>query len=568
MLIAESKGGMFAFLRKKKFVAHTNKRYQGKELGKKSPTDKRIYDLTNELQSKSKSNARVLIVQEVKQTRPQKKQEAQAKTVQELWVGAAAIQGKKYVGASIVRLVLPQGNQGQDNASSTHSFFLSWLLAIGIVGVLLFFLRGNFSHAVIVIGLASVALYPYVASVNTARQSRFKPWEQRQQLLEHILQQTPNMEQDVFVSLLPDTPKERSFLAWNSKTSKPPHVRVLRSQLRTQPVAVAAWPFVMLGGLALLFYSLFAFGVASGAGRLLQQHKAAYAYTSPAMLGMALLVFVPFAVGIGLAFFQHHGGGKYSFVGIQNFIDILYVPWKKLASPLSFYFTLGVTLLWTSLNVFLHVSIGLGLALLLKNPLLRMKGIYRVLLILPWAVPNYITALIWKGMFHKQFGAINALLATFGIGEIGWFSSFATAFSANLITNTWLGFPFMMVVSLGALQSIPESLYEAADVDGANRWQKFRFITLPLLRPALFPAIILGSIWTFNMFNIIYLVSAGAPDGATDILITEAYRWAFQRGDRFGYAAAYSVIIFLILLGYSLVTQRVTKATEEIFQEK
>ena len=122
----------------------------------------------------------------------------------------------------------------------------------------------------------------------------------------------------------------------------------------------------------------------------------------------------------------------------------------------------------------------------------------------------------------------------------------------------------MMVVSLGALGSIPSDLYEAADVDGANRWQKFRYITLPLLKPALFPAIILGCIWTFNMFNIIYLVSGGEPGGATDILITEAYRWAFQRGERYGYAAAYSTIIFLILLVYSLTTNRLTRATEGV----
>ena len=173
-------------------------------------------------------------------------------------------------------------------------------------------------------------------------------------------------------------------------------------------------------------------------------------------------------------------------------------------------------------------------------------------------------------MFHQQFGAVNTILdkiglfTLLGIERVSWFSNAATAFTANLVTNTWRGFPFMMVVSLGALQSIPGDLYEAADVDGASGWQKFRYITLPLLKPALFPAIILGCIWTFNMFNIIYLVSGGNPGGATDILITEAYNWAFKRGDRYGYAAAYSTIIFLILLSYSLITNRATRATEGV----
>jgi arabinogalactan oligomer/maltooligosaccharide transport system permease protein len=181
-------------------------------------------------------------------------------------------------------------------------------------------------------------------------------------------------------------------------------------------------------------------------------------------------------------------------------------------------------------------------------------------------VPNYITALIWKGMFHRQYGAINKVLELVGAQPVDWFSHFATAFAANLAANTWLGFPFMMVVCLGALESIPRDLYEAADVDGASAWQKFRRITLPMLKPALFPAIILGSIWTFNMFNVIYLVSGGEPGGSTEILITEAYRWAFKRGEQYGIASAYGVIIFGILLGYSWLMARSSRATEAVYE--
>jgi arabinogalactan oligomer/maltooligosaccharide transport system permease protein len=193
---------------------------------------------------------------------------------------------------------------------------------------------------------------------------------------------------------------------------------------------------------------------------------------------------------------------------------------------------------------------------------LKLRGIYRTLLILPWAIPNYITALIWRGMFDSDDGVVNQLIELMGGSGIDWLSgSFSSAFTANLITNIWLGFPFMMVVSLGALQSIPPSLYEAAEVDGANRWQQFRQITLPLLRPALFPAVILGTIWTFNMFNIIYLVSGGGPNHTTEILITEAYKAFWQLG-RWGYAAAYSVIIFAILLTLSWGLNRLSRATE------
>jgi arabinogalactan oligomer/maltooligosaccharide transport system permease protein len=284
----------------------------------------------------------------------------------------------------------------------------------------------------------------------------------------------------------------------------------------------------------------------------------AYAYVAPAGAGLLVLVFIPFAAGMGLSFF-HHQEGQYTFIGMRNFVDILTSRDYRLSEPMNFYFTLGVTLLWTVVNVAAHASIGLVLALVLRDPLLKLKGLYRVLLIIPWAIPNYITALIWKGMFHRQFGAISALLRALHLQPISWFTHFSTAFAANVVTNTWLGFPFMMVVTLGALQSIPSDLYEAAEVDGASKWAQFRHITVPLLRPALLPAIILGSVWTFNMFNIIYLVSGGEPGGSTDILVSEAYRWAFQRNEQFGFAAAYSTLIFVFLLGYSALTRKVGK---------
>jgi arabinogalactan oligomer/maltooligosaccharide transport system permease protein len=178
-------------------------------------------------------------------------------------------------------------------------------------------------------------------------------------------------------------------------------------------------------------------------------------------------------------------------------------------------------------------------------------------------VPNYITALIWKGMFHRQFGVINQVLQLVGLSPVSWFEHPLTSFAAVVATNGWLSFPFMMVVSLGALQSISADLYEAARVDGATRWQQFTSITLPSLKPALIPAIILSVVWTFNMFNIIYLVSAGEPAHSTEILITQANKLAFEQY-RYGYAAAYSIIIFAILLIYGVVQNRMTRATESI----
>lgn len=275
----------------------------------------------------------------------------------------------------------------------------------------------------------------------------------------------------------------------------------------------------------------------------------------PAFFAMTLLVVVPFLVGASVAFFETDGR-EFTFVGIAHFLDILLARDFPLSSPLSFWSTLVVTVVWTLANVTLHAGIGVALALLLREPWVRMRGVFRALLVLPWAVPSYITALIWKGLFHRQFGAFNAILVAFGGEPVSWFGSFATAFAANVATNTWLGFPFMMVVTLGALQAIPRDLEEAAEVDGAGALDRFWHVTLPLLKPALLPAIILGSVWTFNQFNVIYLVSAGEPDGSTDILVSQAYRWAFSRGHRYGYAAAYAMLIFGVLVMYGRAANR------------
>ncbi len=296
-----------------------------------------------------------------------------------------------------------------------------------------------------------------------------------------------------------------------------------------------------------------------GAGQLLrvardpEQRRAiraslpAYAYVTHAVVIVLLLVVVPLVLGAATSFFAGPPQ-QLHYVGLANYFEILSARGAPLLSSGSFYAVLGVTVLWTVVNVTLHLAIGMALALLLSRPVLKLRGVYRVLLVVPWAVPSYVSALAWKGMFHRQLGAVNAVLGHLGVEPIAWFSRFSTAFAANVATNVWLGFPFMMVVTLGALTSIPREVLEAAEVDGATRWQRFSRITFPLLRPTLAPSVVLGAVWTFNMFNVVFLVSGGEPDGRTEILVSEAYRWAFTRQAQYGYASAYAVLIFLLLL--------------------
>jgi len=333
---------------------------------------------------------------------------------------------------------------------------------------------------------------------------------------------------------------------------------------------------VLLEILAVAFYAWVATGFARRTWSALLKYRAAYGFVVPAMIGMIFLVFFPFLYGVVLSFtnqtLYNVNQPLYDlWVGVDNYISIVTDfdvvrtadDGSRSINFHNFYWTLGFTILWTVSNVSIGVTLGLILALILNTKSLFAKPLYRIILILPWAVPNYITALIWKGMFHKQFGVINQVIQMFGGQPISWVDTWYTSFFAVLATNGWLSFPFMMVISLGALQAIPADLYEAARVDGAGRWQAFRFVTLPSIKPALVPAVILSVVWTFNMFNIIYLVSQGEPAGATEILITDAYKIAFEQY-RYGYAAAYSVVIFLILMAYGIWQNRVTRATEGI----
>ncbi len=288
----------------------------------------------------------------------------------------------------------------------------------------------------------------------------------------------------------------------------------------------------------------------------------AYRYLAHAVCALGVLVFAPLCAGAVIAFTSGRPGAS-EYVGVANFREILSARGGPLFASGSFYFVLAVTVAWTLLNVAFHLGIGLTLGVLLSRPLLRLKAVYRVLLILPWAVPSYVTALAWKGMFHRQFGALTALFLQakhwgIDVEPIDWFARFSTAFTANLATNVWLGFPFMMVVTISAVTSLPSEVLEAAEVDGATRWQRFTKIILPLLRPSMVPAVALGAVWTFNMFNVVFLVSGGEPDGETDVLVSEAYRWAFTRQAQYGYAAAYSVLIFALLFASTRLAARLT----------
>lgn len=290
-----------------------------------------------------------------------------------------------------------------------------------------------------------------------------------------------------------------------------------------------------------------------------QKQPFAYFLIAPAILVMVATVVFPFVFNVWLSLsnmslvnFQDP-----SLVGLRNYAEVL--------TERKFFSVLLWTVFWTAVNVFFHAAIGVMLAVALNGPI-RGKWLYRLLLIIPWAVPAYITALTWRSMFHFDYGAVNLLLSNwFGIAPLNWLGEPGLAFTACIVANVWLGYPFMMVIALGGMQGIPHELYEAARIDGANRWQQFRNITLPMLKPVLAPAITLGAIWTFNNLNVIWLVSnGGEPADQTHILVSYVYKAVFTFY-RYGYGAALSMVIFAILLMVSLLSLKKTRATESVY---
>ena len=254
-------------------------------------------------------------------------------------------------------------------------------------------------------------------------------------------------------------------------------------------------------------------------------------------------------------------------VGFDNFVRAVTDP--RLAQPLVY-----VTL-WTFAFAFISVAstffLGLFLAIVFNDTRMRGRKYYRVAMILPYAIPSFLSALIWAGMMNESFGFINQVLL--GGASVPWLTDPWMAKVSVIIVNLWLGFPYMFLVCMGALQSIPDELQEAATVDGAKPWAVFRLIKLPLLLVTVAPLLIASFAFNFNNFNVIYMLTDGGPRdsnapipvGFTDLLITMVYKVAFTGQSRdYGLASAYSIIIFIVVAVISIIAFRRTKALEEL----
>ncbi|PWH12288.1 MAG: maltose ABC transporter permease MalF [Anaerolineae bacterium] len=257
-------------------------------------------------------------------------------------------------------------------------------------------------------------------------------------------------------------------------------------------------------------------------------------------------------------------------VQFDNFRDFFLSP--ALRGPLLRVITWNFGFAFFSL--LLNFSLGLAIAVLFNDPRFPFKKIIRSLLIIPYTVPALITILIWRGMMNPQLGVINRTMNTLFGWSPPWFTDEWWAKIAILLVNLWLSYPYFMLVCSGALQSISEDYYAAAQVDGASPWQQFRYITLPLLLVAVGPLLVASFTFNFNNFNLIYLFNAGGPPiagsptpaGHTDILISYVYNLAFSgsRGINYGFASAITIIIFFIVGAITLFQFRYTRMWEEV----
>lgn len=279
-----------------------------------------------------------------------------------------------------------------------------------------------------------------------------------------------------------------------------------------------------------------------------------YLYSLPALITIGLIVVAPimYTIYISLTNMNVYHWFDFSLIGLGNYAKAL------LVLDSGFLMALLRTILWTGVNVMLQLVIAFLLAVLLNTNGLKLKGVYKTILIFPWAMPSYVSILLWKmGMFNTEYGLLNQWLEKLNLLPVSWLNSDVMAFVSCTALNFWLALPYMLMIIDGGLQSIDKSYYESATMEGAGFFTKLRKITIPLVWPVITPAVIMTTFTTFKQFDIIYLLTQqqGAKTGANiHTVITYAYEKAFITNN-YGYSSAISIIIFTILLLFTTLSR-------------
>lgn len=297
-----------------------------------------------------------------------------------------------------------------------------------------------------------------------------------------------------------------------------------------------------------------------------------YIVLSPGLIAIIFITILPliFSILIGFTSYDLYHlppGNLFEWVGFKNFIEIFQInAWKSTFVRVALW-----TVVWAVLSTVTTYFLGALVAVILNNPRIKYRKIIRTILILPWAIPGFVSILMWRGMLNTNFGIVNQILNIFFKFEpIRWLQEPFWARTAILLVNLWLGFSYCMILITGILQSVPTNLYEAAMIDGAGPWQKFRYITMPLLLFSIAPLMIMTFAFNFNNFTLIYLLNGGGPArfgyrgnaGSTDILISWVFKLTTEK-NKYNYASAISLIIFIVLAVFSIYNFTRTKSFQE-----
>lgn len=276
-----------------------------------------------------------------------------------------------------------------------------------------------------------------------------------------------------------------------------------------------------------------------------------YLWLSPALLFVILFTFVPALYAIRMSFYEYSlATQERPFIGLENYAALL--------QDESYWHSLRLSLLFAVVDVPLTLGIGLGTALLL-NLKLAGRAVFRSILLLPWVISMVIAGYMLKWIFTDTTGILNYLLDVVGIGQVAWLSSSLGAFTTILLSHSWKVYAFGMIILLAGLQSIPSELYEAAHVDGANAVQRLLNITIPLLLPQILILVILRTLQTFNMVDLVIAMTGGGPGDATEMISYYMYQRAFEYFE-LGYASAIAVTILFLNIVLALVYIRVLRS--------
>lgn len=279
-----------------------------------------------------------------------------------------------------------------------------------------------------------------------------------------------------------------------------------------------------------------------------------YCYSALSLILIGLIVLFPilYTGYISVTNMNIYNWFTYTLIGLKNYKTALFV------TDSGFLAALLRTVLWTIVNMVTQLIIAYVLAVLLNNKHLKLRGFYKTILMFPWAMPGYVSILLWKtGIFNPSFGLLNQWMEKLGLMTRSWLATDVSAFIACTVVNLWLALPFMIMIIDGALQSVDASYYECARLNGANAFQRTFMITIPLIRRAIAPSVIITVFTTFKQFDVVYLLTqqVGQKTGA-DIhtILTYAYENAFITNN-YGFSSAVSIIIFVILIVFSLATR-------------